>query len=222
MKRLSVLVGFLVAVGLCGYAFSPARPGPFRLRDAVSAPLAGEATLPKAAEAPAPAAKEPTAREAALPKVPEAPAPAAKEPAAREAALPKAPAPADPAPAPKPLAEKNPPILEEALTRPDLRPLPEPVTEPLPEPCPACGSAQERTRIDSPWTLSGEEKCGHYHLGNDLIFQRQVQWEQRCPFCEAASSQTETQEERFCYGGNDADALRQRIDSLPPLNLPTV
>lgn len=196
MKRLSVLVGFLVAVGLCGYAFSPARPGPFRLRDAVSAPLAGEAALPKAPE-------------------PLSPAP-------KEAALPKAPAPADPAPAPKPLAEKKTPILEEALTRPDLRPLPEPVTEPLPEPCPACGGAQERTRIDSPWTLSGEEKCGHYHLGNDLIFQRQVQWEQRCPFCGAASSQTETQEERFCYGGNDADALRQRIDSLPPLNLPTV
>ena len=195
MKRLSVLVGFLVAVGLCGYAFSPARPGPFRLRDAVSAPLAGEAALPKAPE-------------------PLSPAP-------KEAALPKAPAPADPAPAPKPLAEKKTPILEEALTRPDLRPLPEPVTEPLPEPCPACGGAQERTRIDSPWTLSGE-KCGHYNLGNDLIFQRQVQWEQRCPFCGAASSQTETQEERFCYGGNDADALRQRIDSLPPLNLPTV
>ena len=201
MKRLCVLVGFLVAVGLCSYAFSPARPGPFRLRDAVSAPLAGEAALPKA---------------------PEAPTPAAKEPAAREAALPKEPAPAGPTPAPKPLAEKKTPILEEALTRPDLRPLPDPVIEPLPEPCPACGSAQERTRIDSPWTLSGEEKCGHYHLGNDLIFQRQVQWEQRCPSCGAASSQTETQEERFCYGGNDADAMRQRIDSLPPLDLPTV
>lgn len=130
--------------------------------------------------------------------------------------------PADPAPAPKPLAEKKTPVLQEALTRPDLRPLPDPVTEPLPEPCPACGGAQERTGTYSPGTLSGEEKCGHYHLGNDLIFQRQVQWEQRCPSCGAASSQTETQEERFCYGGNDADALRQRIDSLPPLDLPTV
>lgn len=150
-----------------------------------------------------------------------APAPPPEEPVSQETSI-TAPSSTDPAPQPVVVEEEKEDALDEALTRPDLRPLPEPVTEPLPEPCPACGGAQERTGTYSPWTLSGEEKCGHYHLGNDLIFQRQVQWEQRCPFCGAASSQTETQEERFCYGGNDADALRQRIDSLPPLDLPTV
>lgn len=53
-----------------------------------------------------------------------------------------------------------------------------------------------------PWYYDHEEKCEHYHYGNDVYYERIVTHYERCQRCGFDNSYTSTQSKMECEGHN--------------------